>query len=390
MLSKTQKFPLKHIAGLALLLLTCIDCARVSAQPWIPVEVTVNGTPLRLVFDTCATHSALYKPAVDRLKLETTSNPDEVAPPGFLATPLTEPVKLTIGDSSATMSFAVLAIPPQINTREFDGFISWNVFRDNILVINSSLKCRVLDELPEFVRNWRSYDLRKDTMLLGFKVPGSKENHNTIYVDTGAYEGLSLHPKLWEEWIDAVPKPPLTLEASYSPAVGTVVSEVRWAKQVLVSDLEFREVPVKKEMPALTEKLMIDHGARMGLYAIRRRNVAIDAANDKIYIADSKESVPEFSHNRLGAVFVPREFAPGPLFAHVGAGTPAEKAGVLSGDILLAIDGQDKTNWFEKRVPTNTIFRRPGKSKVELKLMREGAEITVNATLRTILKPVED
>jgi serine protease Do len=69
----------------------------------------------------------------------------------------------------------------------------------------------------------------------------------------------------------------------------------------------------------------------------------------------------------------------GVLIGGTIAGSPAEEAGILSGDILLALDGRDVNVRFDEEVPAfnQLVMRLPLGKPVEARVLRNGAERTV-------------
>jgi C-terminal processing protease CtpA/Prc len=94
-----------------------------------------------------------------------------------------------------------------------------------------------------------------------------------------------------------------------------------------------------------------------------------------------------YKHNRLGAVFVPRDLQSDDLIAHVIVGSPAYEAGLQDGDILLKEDGRDVTNWRTGGTPNTPFREQPAGTKLELTLKRGDKIFKTTAVLRNILPP---
>ncbi|MEE2690728.1 MAG: Do family serine endopeptidase [Pseudomonadota bacterium] len=73
-----------------------------------------------------------------------------------------------------------------------------------------------------------------------------------------------------------------------------------------------------------------------------------------------------------------RKEAKGALVAEVIDNTPAAKAGLLSGDLILAVNGKDIA---DPRDLTRTVSALPPGEKARVKVLRSGAEKTLNVTL---------
>jgi serine protease Do len=68
----------------------------------------------------------------------------------------------------------------------------------------------------------------------------------------------------------------------------------------------------------------------------------------------------------------------GALVSDVTSGGPAEKAGIRSGDVIVAFDGKEIRD--EHELPQTVASTKPGKS-VNVRLLREGKEMTIPVTI---------
>ena len=139
-----------------------------------------------------------------------------------------------------------------------------------------------------------------------------------------------------------------------------------------------------------TLRVMTNHLATLGLYALRRLDLVVDGKNGVAYVHPRSDPAPAYPHNRLGAVFVPRDLQrDGPHFAHVVPGSPAFLAGIRDNDVLLKIDDLDITKWrTDPRVlPLSRFWERPAGTILNLTLKREEREFEVIVLLKDILGP---
>jgi putative serine protease PepD len=88
----------------------------------------------------------------------------------------------------------------------------------------------------------------------------------------------------------------------------------------------------------------------------------------------------EIEHAYLGVSTDDTENGDGAHIAEVRAGTPAERAGLESGDVVTAIDGDEVTSADELRRSIDA--QKPG-DEVELTVQRDGETETVTVTLGT-------
>ena len=88
-------------------------------------------------------------------------------------------------------------------------------------------------------------------------------------------------------------------------------------------------------------------------------------------------------------MFVPGGSKGADLVAHVADGSPAQKVGIRSGDLLLKIDELDVTKWRTDPavLPLNRFWSRPAGTKRRLTLQRDGQQFDVTVELQDILFP---
>jgi S1-C subfamily serine protease len=65
----------------------------------------------------------------------------------------------------------------------------------------------------------------------------------------------------------------------------------------------------------------------------------------------------------------------------VSLGSPAEKAGIQSGDVIIAIDG--KSIFSAAQIRTRIGLMRVG-ARVEIALLRNGSPVKANAVISTV------
>ena len=72
--------------------------------------------------------------------------------------------------------------------------------------------------------------------------------------------------------------------------------------------------------------------------------------------------------------------------AHVAEKSPAQKAGIRNGDILLKIGGLDVTKWRTdpKVLPLRRFWIRPAGTKLELSLTRDDKPLKATVELKDI------
>jgi membrane-associated protease RseP (regulator of RpoE activity) len=220
---------------------------------------------------------------------------------------------------------------------------------------------------------------------LTLQVPLEDGSIGDVFVDTGDSSGVSLSEDRWKQWTLQHPESPSTLAAYFTPQVGFVVRSEAWASLLPVGSLRIADVPV-----ALTSvKVGKKYSATLGVYALTRIHLILDGANGVAYVKPATEPAPRYEHNRLGAVFTPKDLQSEPLIAHVAKGSPADLAGIRDGDQLTKIDELDVTKWRTdpQVLPLARFFERPAGTELRLTVKRDSAERVFTVSLKDILAP---
>ena len=115
----------------------------------------------------------------------------------------------------------------------------------------------------------------------------------------------------------------------------------------------------------------------------------MDGPNGVVYAQPREGPALAYPHNRLGAVFAPRDEQSDPFFAHVAPRSPAFLAGIHDNDVLLKIDDLDITKWRTdpQVLPLSRFWERPPGTIVELTLKRGEREFQTMVVLKEILGP---
>lgn len=168
---------------------------------------------------------------------------------------------------------------------------------------------------------------------------------------------------------------------------GVVVKPESWADQISLGPLKLNDVPVSEASPMF--HAISGFEAVLGIYALRRLDLVVDGPNKVAYMRVRDARPSAFPHNRLGAVFVPRDMESDPLLAHVIKGGPAHLSGIRDGDVLLKIGTLDVSNWKRNPavMPLSRFWNGPAGTWLGLTLKRGQEEFQIEVQLRDILKP---
>jgi hypothetical protein len=371
----------------------CCFCSRSlrADEERLWVDATINGKPVKLVLDTGAEKSVLFRPMAERLGLRVTNWPaGKKVDPGKVPYGQAEPCVLAFLGLTNQASFAVIDVPSVLRS-EVQGVLGWPVWSGSIIRFDCvNHRFESLDRVPPDVSRWPKFNLRRSSSVLVIDVPDKARGNGSILVDTGNEGGVSLAPELWKEWTAAHPKRKQTIEAYFMPGAGLVAQETSWAEELSFGSLSLQEVPVREANPAEVAMIRSTYRATFGLTALKRLDLVVDGRKGVAYLQPNKSKPVSYEHNRAGAVFVPEDLEKSDdLVARVLPGTPADEANVRDGDVLLKIDGRDATQWRTDPAlqPQSRFWEQPAGTKVRLTLKRGAEEFQTEITLRDLIGP---
>ena len=371
--------------GLALSSLSAL--AQTDERLW--VKATVNGQPIRLAFDTGSSRLLLFPKAAARLGLRLTNAPPDVQlKPGEVPMARTEQCRVVIEDGDPVVtSIGVVDVPPVLE-RGCDGVLGWGELSPVVVEINARAGVVThLTNTPPDVADWVKLRIRTNSSTLRLEIPGSPTS--SISIDTGSPQGVQLSPQKWREWRTAHAHQPATEHADFVPASGLVVGEEVWAGEISFGPLKITEVPVMESSKTDIGIGGADYQATLGLTALKRLDMILDCKKGVAYLQPRRSPPLPYQHNRIGAVFTPHSMDGGELVAHVAEGSPAARAGIRNGDILLTIDDLDVTKWHSDPavLPLSRFWERAPGAKLLLTLKRGEESLKLNVVLEDILVP---
>lgn len=354
------------------------------------MEAMINGKSARLAFDTGASHLILFPKGAARLGLTFTNAPkDARVDPGQVPMGMTEECDLQIADTLVRTRFRVVEVPTMLPMAT-DGVLGWNPLRENIMKIDAAEgTVTLLAKIPRKATKWVKSRIQTNSPILRLEVTNRSGSPFVITVDTGSKCGVELSRAQWQDWKATHTNRPTTLNAHFNPHTGLVIAEEGWARKLAFGDLLLTQVPVMDGGKISDVLGFTDRESFFGLAALKRVDLIIDGKRSIAYLRLKDTPPPAYEHNRLGAVFVPRDLESDDLIAHVVNSSPATEAGIGNGDVLTRIEELDVTKWRTDPavLPLGRFWERPPGTKLELALKRGKKVFTANVVLRQILSP---
>jgi len=368
-------------------LLLCAAATLHAEDEWLWLDAKINGRNARLVFDTGTSHLVLFPDGATRLGLNfTNAPPDAKVAPGDVPAGVTEECEFSVGETTVRTRLRIVDMPAVLRVK-FDGFIGWGALSDNIIEIDARLGAvYALSNTTGIPTTWTQFALQTNSDTLVLEATLKNGSAQTFLVDTGSSDGVALSPADWRRWKSAQKKQRLTLRSYYTPNLGLVVAEEGWARRLSIGPLVLTDVPITE---AKRPTAAPQYTAILGLAAIKRLDFIVDGKRGVAYLHPTRAPLKNYMHNRLGAAFVPIDIQSDDLIAHVAGGSPAEKAGIRSGDILLQIGTLDVTKWRSDPtvLPLSRFWEQSPGTKLDITLRRGTERLKVKARLRQILPP---
>lgn len=378
-------FRLPRVCSLSFFAAVLLATVVGAETPRLRLPASINGKPMRFVFDTGITGFVIFRSTATRLGLHVTNPPaDATIRPGEALVAHSDPCDLALLGAHSQVVFNVVADPPI--AADFDGAIGWGPLSNNVWDISlPHHRFTFMSAVPAETKTWPSYRILPDTRLLCLEPATDAGANSRLELDTGDDSTITLLPAAWADWKSRHADASVTLDSFFMPGAGIVVVEQAWAHDLKIGDAEFHDVLVQQANPAEVALAVPGTVAILGFHALARADLILDGRNHTAYLRPLTNAIRPHDYNRLGAVFVPQTLTSDALVAHVRPNTPAAAAGIRDGDVLLRIDDRDVSTWRTDKHPVGDAWRMPAGTKHTLTLRRGTATLRIKVTLQDFL-----
>jgi len=343
----------------------------------ISTPITINGHDASMGLDTGAPFQFLFNPQKFGLVLDPVMTASSARLIGGLSFTTGADVVM-FGESIHKVPFALSDLPDP----RYDGLLPWHTLQHVVTEIDwSDWRFCFHGGAPSAHDGWQMFAIDPLASRLWMIIPMTNGPPLRIMLDTGDPGSVLVDAATWRQVRD----PGRETCSLTSDSYRLWTQDVSWVHTLSFGPLTLHDLPVSESFPNDVEQR--EHPVRFGLYAMRQFDMIIDGPRARIYLRPTRRPPEPMRFNNLGATFPP---APsGDLVAHVVPGTPAARAGVLDGDILLAMDGlrtdTHPTRHADLLFAIGIICRQPAGTVVRMQMRRGHDVLVCDATLRDIL-----
>lgn len=365
----------KRILGfLKFLLILILSTAVWASEERLILTPRIEGESVRLAIDTANPFPmVLLKPTVERLRLKTEEEHRKMI----------AVFTIVLGGKSYPKGWALVIDAPPFGELDIDGLFGWPLLQGAVWKIDwERMSLSLLDSLPEETSSWQVFKLDRHERIAACFLDENEKG--LVYFDTGNPEGIWLSGPRWNQWVRENQYVPMTLTSGYMPAAGGIFwTEQSWSDRFRFGPLTIPSVMVLKSPIKIWPRLE----AVLGLEALKHFEVVLDLKENRIFMKGRLYTPSKIQYNRLGAAFFPASMKSEKTMAQVLEKSPAYKAGLRSGDILLKVDDVDMARWNTDDSIAKRGFSRgaPG-TKHTLEIERDGKKHVIRVELEEILK----
>lgn len=352
----------------------------------IAFQAGVGEETLRFILDSGASSAVLRESEwVERLGLNVLGQA-RVAGAGSgeaRTATLAGPITIDIGGLTMTHDMIVVGVAEDLKGMDWNGAVGGGLLSQAVAEIDyAGSKLRLHEpesfEMPAGAAVVPTHIQSSGVAAVEAEVTidGETTSH-WLAVDLGAFHNLSLNGGE-----QGVPLPTRRFEGEITVgwgAQGAVPGRVGVIDSLRIGDLELADVVTTYRMPEGIRSIHrqgegdVKVTGNLGSAILRRFTVFVDHPGRRLGLLPRSEPPPLSNFTTTGIVSEPAATDRGFLIEAVLPGTPADEAGLLPGDLIVALDGVPLAERGIE-VRSQLIDPAPG-SKLELTIRRDGTEL---------------
>jgi hypothetical protein len=231
----------------------------------------------------------------------------------------------------------------------FDGLsidvtIGWPVMQGRIWNINiGAHQFGEISDVPELVlKNYKSLSMNSHAEVAECVSSSADVDINFMRIDTGTTDGVMLSPELWAEWLRKKPQYQVNEETQYMLIGGAEKIPYVIADTFDIAGVTLRNISIRPAGIDYSHS-MADKGAHwlvLGNEALAQLDLVIDTLSWRLYMSEAPQTTESkrmlSKLDPYGLSLLPTDDSD--LIAVIRRGGAAEKAGVVDGDNVLAIN----------------------------------------------------
>lgn len=350
------------------------------SDPKLVINAKINNKRTLLEWNTFLPYRIIFSKSAERVGLRTFQAENKKYYK-------TEPVFLDIGKAKESFIDFIVLDPPFTPTVE--GFIGVFDFIGEVVEIDWENRNISLSTFSEKMKNdWITYNIDCSLGFLSILCKTPSGEKKRIGISTGDPIGIFIGGAAWADWQNENVGIGKTVETYFSAQNGFQAREVFLSNYLIDEKLRFNNIIISKnsDQYLLNNKVEI----LLGLQSLSCYRVIIDLMRMKMHFKKN-EGEPatsyEYPYSMIGATFVPESMESNICKCFVLDESPAAKAGLKDGDVLVAIDGNNIDDW-KTNQETRKTMKFSGKSGKEmiLKIEREGEVMKKKVELVDLLR----
>ena len=320
------------------------------------IPARINGVPAQIMLDSGASQTVLDARFVKTLRVKGTGHFTGQGAGGSAAYEVLHGVNIELGAinfrDTASVGIDLAAVEKQLG-HELPVVLGGDAFAHCVVDIDFARHRIAFRNPAGFPIPPGAASMAVSKAGENFAIRANVEGRPASLVfDIGNASALNLYPSFWER-PDFLGSRPVSTTQNGGLG-GMHVYKLATIKSIDVAGSRFSGVPVV--LWAKQKDVQAD--GNIGLPLLERFHLLVDLPHSRVLFAAPVDTVSAFNANHTGLTLAPD--AAGARILYVAPGSPADGAGLKSGDVIVALDAMKIADWEARRGLQNWIYGEPG------------------------------